>query len=75
MAKKTRAQTPVSAFIFLGLGVVIAVGGFGIVSFYIPEHLAVLVSGVTVVIGVALALIGVKKLRPPVKSRAKKKRR
>lgn len=71
MAKKKlpQASVPVIAFILLGLGVVIAVGGFAILPFLVSEEMAVVVSLVSLVVGIVLAMLGVRQLRAKPKRR------
>lgn len=75
MTKKKSAKTPPSAVILLTAGVAVAVGGFGSgEALGLSEGVSVVVTGVTLVIGIILAMQGLKRLRPqPGKGRRPRK--
>jgi len=75
VVKKKQTKTPLSALILLTAGVIIAVGGFGSgEAFNLSEGVAVVITVVSLIVGIALALWGLKRLRPapPKGKRAKK---
>lgn len=62
---KKPAKTPASAIVLLAAGVLIAVGGFGSgEALGLSAGVSVIVTGVTLVVGIVLAMMGLKRLRP-----------